>query len=143
ADGSTVDVELSDDTGHARLTPAAGTYTLVVSHAGYMATGSLTCGDSAWSAGQSAADGALHDAALTLDAGGRLCRSYLFAPLPPPAPAPPQAAPPPPAPEAPPPARPQHPVYLTFDDGYLNLCATVEMVHALGFHATFFLTGQA
>src|SRR5205085_798934 len=61
----------------------------------------------------------------------------------PPAPAPPATDTPPPAPAPAPPARPQHPVYLTFDDGYLNLCNTVEMVHALGIHATFFLTGQA
>ncbi|MHB8574082.1 MAG: polysaccharide deacetylase family protein, partial [Dehalococcoidia bacterium] len=119
--GAEADLAETDDAGNARLVDRPGVYALVASHDGYVAAGSLACGDSSWNTDVVAADGSLSEPALTFKLGTRLCQQYLFT-------------------EAPPPA---NPIYLTFDDGYLNLCATVALVHDLGIHATFFRTGQA
>jgi peptidoglycan-N-acetylglucosamine deacetylase len=65
------------------------------------------------------------------------CRRYLFTAEP--------QLPRPPAPAAGAQSSPRtgRPVHLTFDDGYVDLCLTVDLVNGLGVHATFFLTGQA
>jgi peptidoglycan-N-acetylglucosamine deacetylase len=65
------------------------------------------------------------------------CQRFLFTAEPPPTSAPASAAPAQSAPHS------GRLVHLTFDDGYVDLCQTVDPVSGLGVHATFFLTGQA
>lgn len=116
--------------GRADLEAPSGSYALVASSDTLNGVASLVCGDAGWNespATQQIGDRvALTDNGVQLLPGQGACREFLFAPPPPP--------PPPP---------PQRPVHLTFDDGYVDLCQTVDMVIGLGIHATFFLTGQA
>ncbi|HZQ37700.1 MAG TPA: polysaccharide deacetylase family protein [Dehalococcoidia bacterium] len=116
--------------GRVHLVAPAGVYTLVAASDTLDGIASLVCGDAGWNTSpdtQQIGDRiAITESGVQLRAGQDLCREALFAPPPPP--------PPPP---------PSRPVHLTFDDGYVDLCQTVEMVIGLGIHATFFLTGQA
>ncbi len=118
------------DDGRAQLQAPAGAYTLVAASETLNGVASLVCGDAGWNTSpgtQQIGDRiAIAESDLQLHAGQALCREFLFAPPPPP--------PPPP---------PSRPVHLTFDDGYVDLCQTVDLVIGLGIHATFFLTGQA
>jgi peptidoglycan/xylan/chitin deacetylase (PgdA/CDA1 family) len=134
ASGTTVAQAQSADDGTARLVAPPGAYSLVVFFHGDQAVGQLQCGGGSWDAsgnGQYGDDSAVQESPFTLTLGRGVCRQYLFTPLPPP------------TPEPPPPPAITRPVYLTFDDGYVDLCQTVDLVDSLGIHATFFLTGQA
>ena len=136
--GGQVAAVMTDDGGGARIDAPPGYYSLIVYRDGYRAVGKIRCGDRVWDASaniQWGVESAISDQPLSLTAQTGLCRQYLFEAIPPPAPAPaaPAAL-----------ATPVGPnVYLTFDDGYVDLCQTVDLVNALGIHATFFLTGQA
>ena len=134
ASGATVASVTSVADGTATLIAPAGTYTLTVAHADEQALASMNCGDSAWNTSNVVrSDGqTVIQEPLALTSGATLCQQFGFTRLPPPAP------PPIPAPPA-----PTRPVYLTFDDGYVDLCQTVALVNQLNIHVTFFLTGQA
>src|SRR5579859_2286776 len=110
--------------GRAHLEAPQGLYALVVQSETLNGIASLACGDADWNEApdtqQIGERVALFEPKLPLLAGQGACREYLFAPPP-----------------------PRRPVHLTFDDGYIDLCQTVDMVIGLGIHATFFLTGQA
>jgi peptidoglycan/xylan/chitin deacetylase (PgdA/CDA1 family) len=125
--GEKVTSATTDDAGQARVEAPPAVYDLTVRADGNDGTASLACGDTTWNAAVErvpwGASTALAESGLELAAGKGLCRQYLFQ----------QSAP----------AAPQGTVHLTFDDGYVNLCATVDLVINLGIHATFFLTGQA
>lgn len=112
--------------GHATVQVPEAVYELTVFAGGVDGVASQVCGESNWNYAAAkvarGANQALSDATLLALSGQTVCREFLFAP----------AAPPPPA----------RPVHLTFDDGYVNLCATVNLVNSLGVRATFFLTGQ-
>lgn len=133
ASGDQVATATTDNGGQARLEPAPGAYSLTLYRNGYDGAGSLACDgisvDSATNVrwGDYNAEQELN---VQVALGKGICRQYEFT-----------ATPAPPSPPAPPPAA--NPVHLTFDDGYVYLCQTVDMVISLGVHATFFLTGQA
>jgi peptidoglycan/xylan/chitin deacetylase (PgdA/CDA1 family) len=158
ADGSLkplagVTVEVRDGNGQviATTTSAAdgtlllraepGTYGLLVYADGNDGVAALNCdgGSAGWDPSAVfswSGRRALWSSPVVLQDGRTDCRELLFSPTPP-------------APAATAAAQPQsplgggHPVYLTFDDGYVYLCQTVDLVISLGIHATFFLTGQA
>lgn len=138
ANGAQVALRKTDAAGVARIDAPPGYDSLIVYRDGYRAIGKIRCGDTVWDAAaniQWGVESAISDVPLSLTAETGLCRQYLFEAIPPPAPAPvaPAAL-----------AAPIGPnVYLTFDDGYVDLCQTVNLVNELGIHATFFLTGQA
>jgi peptidoglycan/xylan/chitin deacetylase (PgdA/CDA1 family) len=120
----------SGDDGRAQLQAPPGEYTLMAASDTLNGIASLVCGDAGWNTSpdtqQIGDHTAITESGVQVQVGQALCREYLFAPPPPP--------PPPP---------PSRPVHLTFDDGYVDLCQTVDLVIGLGIHATFFLTGQA
>jgi peptidoglycan/xylan/chitin deacetylase (PgdA/CDA1 family) len=130
ASGKKAVLVTTDGSGQARVEAQPAVYDLVVRSDGNDGSARLACGDSTWNAAIEktpwGANAALTESTVELFAGRGLCRQYLFE----------QSAPP--AAEA-----PQRNVYLTFDDGYVSLCLTVDLVARLGIHATFFLTGQA
>ena len=116
---------LTDDAGEVHLQAPPGIYAVTLYRDGYDGAGRLVCGDSTWTyAGDVKRDGhtAEQEDGLELTADVPLCREYLFG-----------ATPPPPA----------LPVHITFDDSYISLCSTVDLVIRQNIHATFFLTGQA
>lgn len=129
-DGDQVAQALTGDDGAARLQAAPGVYVLTAYRDGYDGDAALRCGTADWDSTVQAtvADHrAIEENPLDLELGHGLCSQLLFQATPPPAPA----------------AAPVRPVHITFDDGYIGLCATVNLVNDLGIHATFFLTGQA
>jgi peptidoglycan/xylan/chitin deacetylase (PgdA/CDA1 family) len=130
-DGAQVGLTSTDAAGQVSLDVTAGIYSLIIFADGYEGTGHMVCGDPDWDTQTGRAGWGdyqvLVENPLVLMPGGRLCRQYLFTPRAP-------------APDV---VDRSGGVYLTFDDGYVYLCETVQLVIDLGIHATFFLTGQA
>jgi peptidoglycan/xylan/chitin deacetylase (PgdA/CDA1 family) len=126
----------TNDDGTARLQAEPGAYVLNAYRDGYDGEAALRCGAADWDSSvqaQVADHHAIEENPLDLELGHGVCSQFLF-----------QATPPPPQPAAPAPAAaPARPVHITIDDGYIGLCATVDLVNSLDIHATFFLTGQA
>jgi peptidoglycan/xylan/chitin deacetylase (PgdA/CDA1 family) len=126
--GHQVALAKTDANGFAHIDAQPGNYSVTAYRDGYAAAGKLVCGEPQWDQSADITWGsyaAVQIIGVDFQPGRLLCQQYLFAALP--------------APSAP----PSHPVYLTVDDGYLYLCQTVDLVHQLGIHVTFFLTGQA
>mgnify|MGYP001283972362 CR=1 FL=1 len=125
--GQTIARAQTDNDGRAHLEAPQAVYTVTVQSDTLDGAASLVCGDADWNEApgkEQAGDRvALVENTVLLRSGQGACREYLF------------VTPPPPA--------PRRVVHLTFDDGYVDLCQTVDMVVGLGIHATFFLTGQA
>lgn len=140
ASGAKVTSATADSNGELHLDVEAGMYSLTVYGIGYDGAGSMSCTDSSWNSDTDTRWGTFNaeqdlNVGVVANTGG--CRRYLFTAEPPP-----PSAPAPAAPEQPSPS-PGRQVHLTFDDGYVDLCQTVDLIIGLGVHATFFLTGQA
>lgn len=134
--GAQVALVKTDANGSAHLEAPPGAYSLTAYRDGYAAAGKADCGGSKWDQSSNVQWGrysAEQEVPLQITPGRGICRQYLFDAI----------TPPPPGVDAITPPPPSHPVYLTFDDGYVDLCQTVDLVDRLGIHATFFLTGQA